>query len=185
MWQMKQICRGGWWQSVNPDSLTLHHCGILPLVLSLRLPHLWTVRAWGSGANQDSCIRMCAKSLQSCPTPCDPMDCSPPGLSVHGILQARIPEWVAVSFSRSSWPRDWTQISYGSCVAGRFFTAQSPGESRCFRMVWNNAWSSIRKVKWEILNLLYCWISQPFSQRLMFLFSTFYYRPDHKFLACE
>ena len=40
---------------------------------------------------------MCA---QSCPTPCDPMDCSPPGSSVHGILQARIPEWVAVSFSR-------------------------------------------------------------------------------------
>ena len=39
---------------------------------------------------------------QSCPTLCDPMDCDPPGSSVHGILQARILEWVAVLFSRES-----------------------------------------------------------------------------------
>ena len=45
---------------------------------------------------------MCAKSLQSCPTLCDPVDCSPPGSSIHGILQARILEWVAISFSRGS-----------------------------------------------------------------------------------
>ena len=43
-----------------------------------------------------------AKLLQSCPTFCDPMDCSPPGSSVHGILKARILEWVAISFSRGS-----------------------------------------------------------------------------------
>ena len=44
---------------------------------------------------------------QSCPTLCDPMDCSPPGSSVHGIFQARVLEWVAISFSRgSSQPRD-------------------------------------------------------------------------------
>ena len=50
----------------------------------------------------------------------DPVDCSPPGSSVHGILQARILEWVVISFSRgSSQPRDWTQVS---CLAGRFFT---------------------------------------------------------------
>ena len=49
---------------------------------------------------------------QSYPTLCDPVDCSPPGSSVHGILQARILEWVAVSFSRaSSWPRDRTRVS--------------------------------------------------------------------------
>ena len=49
---------------------------------------------------------------QSCPTLCNPMDCSPPGSSIHGILQARGLEWVAISFSRgSSWPRDWTQVS--------------------------------------------------------------------------
>jgi len=47
------------------------------------------------------------KSLQSCLTLCDPMDYSPPGSSVHGILQARILEWVAMPFSRrSSQPRD-------------------------------------------------------------------------------
>ena len=55
-----------------------------------------------------------------CPTLCDPMDCNPPGSSVHEIFQARIPEWVAISFSRgSSQPRDRTQVS---CTAGRFFT---------------------------------------------------------------
>ena len=49
---------------------------------------------------------------QSCPTLCDPMDCSPPGSSVHRILQARIVEWVAISFSReSSQLRDQTQVS--------------------------------------------------------------------------
>ena len=53
------------------------------------------------------------KSLQSCPTLCNPMDCSPPGSSVHGILQARILEWVAMPSSRdSSQPRDQTQVSY-------------------------------------------------------------------------
>ena len=50
---------------------------------------------------------MHAQSLQSCPTLCDQMDCSPPGSSVHGILQARILEWVAMpSSSGSSQPRD-------------------------------------------------------------------------------
>ena len=56
---------------------------------------------------------------QSCPTLCDPMDCSPPGSSVHGILHARVLEWGAISFSRgSSRPRDGTQVS---CIAGRWF----------------------------------------------------------------
>ena len=49
---------------------------------------------------------------KSCPTLCNPMDYSPPGSSVHGIFQARILEWVAISFSRgSSWPRDQTCVS--------------------------------------------------------------------------
>ena len=49
----------------------------------------------------------------SCVWLCDPMDCNPLGSSVHRILQARILEWVAISFSRgSSWPRDWTQVSH-------------------------------------------------------------------------
>ena len=60
---------------------------------------------------------MHAKSLQSCPTLCYPMDCSFPGFSVHEILQARILEWVDMPSSRgSSWPRDWTSISHASCI---------------------------------------------------------------------
>ena len=47
---------------------------------------------------------MLAKSLQLCPTLCDPMNCSPPGSSVHEILQARILEWVAMPCSRESSP---------------------------------------------------------------------------------
>ena len=60
------------------------------------------------------------KVTQSCLTLCNPMDCSPPGSSVHGILQAKVLEWVAILFSRgSSQPGDWTQVS---CTVGRFFT---------------------------------------------------------------
>ena len=56
---------------------------------------------------------------QSCPTLCDPMDCSLSGSSVLGILQARILEWVAISFSReSSQPRDQAQVS--RLAGGRF-----------------------------------------------------------------
>ena len=71
---------------------------------------------------------------QSCLPLCNPMECSPWGSSVHGILQARMLERVAIPFSKgSSWPRDWTYIS---CIAGRFFTvwatvvfpSGSPGE---------------------------------------------------------
>ena len=63
---------------------------------------------------------------QSCLILCEPMDCSPPGSSIHGILQARILEWVAIPFSWvSSQPRDQIRIS---CMAGRLFTAESLGK---------------------------------------------------------
>jgi len=71
-------------------------------------------------------LHCCCSVAQSCPTFCDPMDCSPPGSSVYGIFQARILEWAAISFSRgSSWPRDRTLIT---CIAGRFFTAEPQGK---------------------------------------------------------
>ena len=55
---------------------------------------------------------------QSCPTLCDPMDCSLPGSSLHKILQERILEWVAISFSKgSSRPSDQTHISHTACTA--------------------------------------------------------------------
>ena len=70
---------------------------------------------------------MKSEVTQSCWMLCDPMDCSLPGSSVHGILQARIFEWVAIAFSRgSSWPRNRAQIS---CMAGRFFTVWSIKEA--------------------------------------------------------
>ena len=63
---------------------------------------------------------------QSCLTLCNPMECSLPGSSVHGILQARILEWVAIPFSRgSSQPREWTWVS---CTTGRFFTVWATRE---------------------------------------------------------
>ena len=64
---------------------------------------------------------------------CDTMVCCPQGSSVHGISQARILEWVTLSFSRGSfWRRDRTRISYVSCLAGRFFTTEPPGKPRDF-----------------------------------------------------
>ena len=71
--------------------------------------------------NPETAFFFCA---QSCPTLCDPMDCNPPGSSVHGIFQARILGWTAISSSRgSSQPRDWTQVFQ---IAGRFFTTKPP-----------------------------------------------------------
>ena len=59
-------------------------------------------------------------------SPCDPMDCRLPGFSLHMILQARVLEWVAISFSRgSSWPRDWTRVSH---IVGRCFTVWATRE---------------------------------------------------------
>ena len=66
-------------------------------------------------------------SFQSCLTLCNPMDSSPPHSLLHGILQARTLEWVAMPSSRgSSRPRDRTQVS---CITGGFYTAEPPGKS--------------------------------------------------------
>ena len=75
------------------------------------------------------CVCVCACTharsvTQSCPILWDPKNCSPPGSSVHGILQAKMLEWVAMPSSRgSSQPRNWTCVS---CIAGEFFTTWSP-----------------------------------------------------------
>ena len=74
------------------------------------------------------CAVLCLVA-QLCLTLCDPMDCSPPGSSVHEIFLARILEWVAISYFRgSSQPRDQTCVSCDSCIAGRFLTAEPPGK---------------------------------------------------------
>ena len=77
-------------------------------------PNTHYLEPWKPRVHDVICV--CAQ-LPLCPTLCDPMDCSPPGSSVHGILQARILEWVAMSSSTgSSWPKDWTYISCVSSI---------------------------------------------------------------------
>ena len=79
----------------------------------------------------EECARVCLVT-QSCPTLCNPVDCSPPGSSVHGVSQTRVLEWIVISFSReSSQPRDWTYVSSVSCIAAGFFThelSEKPNE---------------------------------------------------------
>ena len=89
----------------------------------------------------------------SCPTLCDPTDSSLPGSSVHGILQARIPEWIAVLSSRgSSQPRDQTQVSL---IAGRFFTIWATRETQEY---WRGSLSlfqgnfPIQELNWGLLH---------------------------------
>ena len=90
--------------------------------IQLSLQKIWSDKCPFSKGLFSSLISIwwVSKVTQSYPNLWDPMNCSPPGSSVHGILQARILEWVAISFSRgSSRPRDWTQVSR---LAGRCFT---------------------------------------------------------------
>ena len=95
--------------------------GILPIVqtqgLNLGFLHCRLILYRLSHQENPCNLCMRAKSLQLCPTLCDPVDCSLPGPSVRGILQARIPDWVAMPSSRgSSQPRDGTPVSYISCI---------------------------------------------------------------------
>ena len=96
----------------------------------------WGGRVEGLGGRQAGAGRLaalnhtclvCMLNRFSCVRLCDPIDCSPPASSVHGILQARILEWVAIPFSRgSSWSRDQTWVS---CIAGRILTMWAAREA--------------------------------------------------------
>ena len=89
------------------------------------LPHSWDSPGKNTGVGchfllQTMKVKSESEIAQSCPTLCDPVGCSPPDSSIQGILQVRILEWVAISFSRgSSQPRDQICVS---CIAGRCFT---------------------------------------------------------------
>ena len=73
------------------------------------------------------CVCVCVLVTQACPAVYDPMDCNSPGSPVHGILLARILEWVAISFSKEpSQPRDRTWVSR---IAGRFSTVLATREA--------------------------------------------------------
>ena len=89
--------------------------------VSQKVGHDWETEQQQQHAN----ICYCYLVAKLCLPLCDPMDCSLPGSSVHGISQAEILEWVAISFSRgSSQPRDWTLISW---IPDRFFTTEPTG----------------------------------------------------------
>ena len=94
------------------------------------LEHIFPLSSWIVIITvKQVCEKVKVLVIQSRPTLWDPMDCSPPASSVHGILKATILEWVAISFfSRGySWPRDRTWVS---CTAGRFFTIWATREAQ-------------------------------------------------------
>ena len=117
-----------------PLSSNSHQEPPAPRSASFRLPTDYLSSNLLSICQAIICVRMCAKSLQSCSTLWDPMEYSLPSTSVHGILQARILEWVAVPSSRgSSQPMDGTCISYVSCTGRQILYHErhlgSPGYS--------------------------------------------------------
>ena len=103
------------------------------VLVTLSLTFLWNILALWPQADVPVFPWLCARA-QSCPTLFSPTDCSPPGSSVHGILQARIPEWDALPSCRgSSQPRDQTWVSYISCrwVLYHCSTQESPLKLSC------------------------------------------------------
>ena len=101
--------------------------------LQFALKHAnWFILWWNAEYASPDPLLLHAKSLLSCPTLCSPVDCSLPGSSVHGILQARILQCAAVpSSGGSSQPRDGTHVSYVSCTGRqvRFFTTSATWEA--------------------------------------------------------
>ena len=137
-WTWVWVDSGSWWWTGGP--------GVLQFMGSQRVGHDWATEVnWTEASLKVEIFNMFffykwkylrsinAKRIsqesevaQSCPTLCDPMDCSLSGSSVHGIFQARVLEWIAISFSReSSWPRDRTWVSH---IAGRHFTVWATRE---------------------------------------------------------
>ena len=94
------------------------------------------------------------------------MDCSPPGSSVHGISQARILEWVAISFSsRPSWPKDQTLPLVFSALAGRFFTTGPPGKP-LYTSTWHLLfWDSITFIDIKVSSVIASSTLSPGIQR--------------------
>ena len=112
--------------------------------------------------------------IRSCLALCGPMDCSPSGPPFHGIFQARILEWVALSYSRGfSQPRDWTRVSYVFCIGKRIlYHWRHLGSPDCFAdmMQLCNWWPSLRLQKWAMRKSI--WITR-FRWRWWQRYSTF------------
>ena len=108
------------------------------VIFPLRGWHLSTIPSPGFLASFGLSLIVNVLVAQSCPTLCNPMDCNSLGASVHGILQARILEWVVIPFSRGSSPsRDQTQVPHS---VGRFFTRGTQFESDRYRVKGQTRW---------------------------------------------
>ena len=108
--------------SLAPVKFFLHSEAI-DIILKLKFLTLYLTTTSYKSKSHSSTPR---EVVQSCPTLCNPMDCSLSGSSVHGIFKARVLEWVAISYSRgSSRPRDWTRVSH--IVGRRFYCLSHQG----------------------------------------------------------
>ena len=121
--------------------------------------------------------------MKSCPTLCDPLDCSPSGSSVHGISQARILEWVAFSFCRgSSQPRDQTGVS---CIAGRFFTTKPPRKPHISKVSSVQSLSHVRLFVTPWITARQASLSIPNSQSLLKFMSIELVMPSSHLILCR
>ena len=121
--QSMELSRPEYWSGY---SLSLLRGIILTQGLNPGLPHCRQIVYQLNYQGSLNALKRKVLVAQSWPTFSDPMDCSLPGSSVHGILQARILDRIAISFSReSSQPRDWTWVT---CIARRFFTVWATRE---------------------------------------------------------
>ena len=126
-----------WWSSGWELACHLMGCGSIRSLGRFHMP-------WGNrtcdlqllnphASNTEADPRACAKSLQSCPTLCDPIDGSPPGSPVPGILQARVLEWVAISFSIVwKWKVKVKSLSHVRLLATPWTAAHQPPLSMGF-----------------------------------------------------
>ena len=121
-WILYQSCKVGYSYPLKPCNVRYE------VILTLKMRTLKQDQDGKVGRSWTHLLLFyCCLLTHSCIWLCSPVHCSPPGSSVHGIFQARIVEWVAISFSRgSSQPRDWTCISYtGRQILYRWATGET------------------------------------------------------------
>ena len=107
---------------------------------------------------QSGALKKERKCAQSCLTLCDPMDCSLPGSSVHGIFQALVLEWIAVSFSRgSSRPGDWTRVSR---IVDRHFTVWATREVNRKLQIKTTMWYHVMPMRMAVTKDRHGWMDK-------------------------
>ena len=121
LWCWRRLLRVPWTARRSNQSILkiIPGCSLEGMMLKLKLQYFGHLMQRVDSLEKTLMVGSESEVSQLCPTLCDPVDYSPPGSSVHGILQARILEWVAISFSRGSYgPRDRIQVSR---IVGRRF----------------------------------------------------------------